>query len=139
MNEFVFTGRLVRDVELRTFGENRVTNFTVACDGRKNKDGTRTTDFFDCTAWNGLADTLSKYCNKGDKLLIRGEVHIHEHESATAKDKNGNPLKLRSPRINVNSVEFIGSRSGGNGNKTANTQSSNSYSPSEDDDGDLPF
>lgn len=139
MNEFVFTGRIVRDIELRTFGENRVTNFTVACDGRKNKDGTRTTDFFDCTAWNGLADTLSKYCNKGDKLLIRGEVHIDIYESNTAKDKNGNPLKLRFPRVNVNSVEFIGSRSNNSGNKTSNAQNSNSYSPSEDDDGDLPF
>lgn len=139
MNEFVFTGRIVRDIELRTFGENRVINFTVACDGRKNKDGTRATDFFDCTAWNGLADTLSRYCNKGDKLLIRGEVHINVYESTTAKDKNGNPLKLRSPRINVNSVEFIGSRSNNSDNKTSNAQNSNSYSPSEDDDGDLPF
>lgn len=133
MNEFICTGRLTKDIELRSVGDNTVANFTIACDRRKDKDGNRKADFFECVAWNGLAGTLEKYCHKGDRILIRGEINFNDYESNKFKDENGNPAKMRNTRINVNNVEFLGSKGA-----TKNTSNDENYEEVEDG-GDLPF
>lgn len=136
MNEFICTGRLTRDLEVRQVGEDgKVANFTIAVDGRKDKNGNRHTNFFDCTVWNGLADTMAKYCHKGDKVLIRGEVNIVEYESKTLHNDNGQPVKLRACRVNVSSVEFLNTKSS---NSDVSTSDSNE-ADNTTDDGDFPF
>lgn len=135
MNEFICTGRLTKDIEVREIGngDNKVANFTVAVDGRKDKNGNKRTDFFDCTAWNGMANTLAKYCHKGDKVLIRGEINIVDYESKNIHDDNGRPVRLKAAKVNVNSVEFLNTKG------TVNTSAKNENESSDEDDGDFPF
>lgn len=135
MNEFIFTGRLTKDIEIREVGENKVANFTVACDRRKDKDGNRKTDFFECVAWNGLAETLEKYCHKGDKILVRGEINFNEYDSTKFKDENGNPARIRNMRVNTNIVEFLSTKS----STTSNSSNEDTSSHAEENDDDFPF
>ena len=65
--------RLVRDVKLSTInfnGEERnVFNNAVAIQVDKAHS-----TFVNITAWGKTAETMAKHLNKGDELLIRGEL-----------------------------------------------------------------
>lgn len=98
-------GRLTRDVELRqTQSGVSVASFAIAVDRpRRNADGNRQADFFDCTAWRQTAEFVKQYFSKGRKILIEGSLQMREY---TAKD--GTNRKIAE--IVVDSVEFADSR-----------------------------
>lgn len=102
MNKFTCTGRLTRDPELaETNAGVAVCRFSIAADrGYKNANGEKITDFFNCFAWRGLAETIARYTRKGDKLLIVGVVETRSYE-----DRDGN--KRTVTEINVQEVEFL--------------------------------
>lgn len=77
MNVVVFSGRVVRDVELKEVGTNVKAVFSLANNFTfKNKDGEkqRRTTFVDCECWGTRADILGQYVKKGDYLVVNGEL-----------------------------------------------------------------
>lgn len=51
LNKFLVSGRMTADPEIKTIGENRLCEFTIACERPKRKgEETAETDFFTCTA-----------------------------------------------------------------------------------------
>ena len=86
MNSCVLVGNLTKDVELRQVNEQTTcAMFTLAvARDFKNPDGTTTTDFISCVAWNGQANFLSRYCKKGDKIGIVGRIQTRNYQ-----DQNG--------------------------------------------------
>ena len=69
MNKVFFIGNLTHDPELReTASGVAVCSFSIAV-GRNYTDGNgeRQTDFFNCTAWRGLGETIARYTKKGNK------------------------------------------------------------------------
>lgn len=82
MNSCVLVGNLTKDVELRQVSENTsCAMFTLAvARDFKNPDGTTTTDFISCVAWNGQANFLSRYCKKGDKIGIVGRIQARNYQ-----------------------------------------------------------
>lgn len=75
-NSVCMTGRLARDVEIRTFDNgDKAANFTLAVSRNyKNKNGEYECDFFNCQARNGTADLLYQYFKKGDFCPIAGKL-----------------------------------------------------------------
>ena len=82
MNSCVIVGNLTKDVELRQVNENTsCAMFTLAvARDFKNPDGSTTTDFISCVAWNGQANFLSRYCKKGDKIGIVGRIQARNYQ-----------------------------------------------------------
>ena len=82
MNNCVLVGNLTKDVELRQVNENTTcAMFTIAvARDFKNPDGSTTTDFISCVAWNGQANFLSRYCKKGDKIGIVGRIQARNYQ-----------------------------------------------------------
>ncbi len=71
MNEIHLTGRLVRDVELRqTTNANPYVWFTLAVNGKKDKNGNDSTDFITCQCWGKPAELMATFGQKGRRLLI---------------------------------------------------------------------
>ena len=72
MNSVILTGRLTSKPELRYTSSNMAnTNFSLAVDRNfKNQNGEVEVDFINCMAWNKLAETITKYCDKGNKIMI---------------------------------------------------------------------
>ena len=101
LNHIVLHGRLVRDPEIRyTQGGDAVCSFTLAVDRDvKGRDGTRLTDFIDCTAWRGTAELLGKYFRKGSLAIVEGRLELKDWT-----DKSGN--KRKSASVNVNGLYF---------------------------------
>jgi len=113
MNKIILIGNLGRDPEMNyTQSGTAVTKFSLAVNRiSKSQSGERQTetDWFNIIAWNQLAETCSKYLQKGHKVYVEGrltqrkytdrnnvertavEVIINEMEMLTPKDRQPSP------------------------------------------------
>lgn len=141
MNQIVIKGRIVHTPELKTTQSGvNVCRFSVAVDRRFKQNGEKVTDFFDCVAWRSSADFVSKYFDKGQEILLSGEMQSRQYE---ARDGS----KRRAWEISVDNVEFCSSKQGGAAPaQPAPQQPAPAYSAPKQDDfaiiddtGDLPF
>ena len=84
INRVVVIGRLVGTPELKiTQAGTSYVRVTIANEAvYKDK---KHTNFIDVLAWSGLAENLSKYCDKGRKILIDGRLEVKKN---TKGDKN---------------------------------------------------
>lgn len=79
MNRIFLTGRLVKDVELRTVQStgNSVAKFTIAVN-RDFKKGE--TDFINCTAFGKTAETIDQFFSKGRPIMVMGRIQVGSYE-----------------------------------------------------------
>ena len=105
MNKIYLIGNLTRDPELieTASGVHRC-RFSIAVNRNyRSADGERQTDFFNCTAWRGQAETIARYTKKGNKICVIGSVEIREYEDntgarRTAVDVIVQDFELLSPK-----------------------------------------
>ena len=82
LNMNLYQGRLVRDIELKDVGSNKLANFTLAVERSfKNAQGEKETDFINCTAWRQTAENLAKYVHKGDGIIVIGRTQVRNYEN----------------------------------------------------------
>ena len=76
LNQIIMCGRLTSDpVVIENEEGVKVCYITIAVPrAYKNAEGTYDTDFIKCTLWNGIAETTSDYCHKGDIVGIKGRL-----------------------------------------------------------------
>jgi len=119
LNDCAFSGRLVRDPELRRTGSGiAVTSFTVAVERDiPGQDGKRETDYPDCVAWREKGEFVAKYFKKGSPIVVKGRM-----QQRGWTDKQGN--KRTSWELQVEAVYFGGSKQDGEG---SGGQKSNQY------------
>lgn len=141
MNKVFLIGNLTRDPELtETSSGVSVCRFSIAVNrAYTSGDGERQTDFFNCTAWRGTAESVAKYCKKGNKVAVSGSVQIR-----TWKDNDGN--KHQGVDVIAQDVEFLTQkeRSGDDFydapvSSARGTARKKPALQSFDDDGDIPF
>ncbi|MFY8253796.1 single-stranded DNA-binding protein [Clostridium perfringens] len=126
MNKIVLGGRLVKEPELKFLdGDGKaVARFTIAVSRKiKGKDGKRESDFFNCVIFGKLAEGITKYANKGQEIILVGEVRNRSYED---KDK----IKRYITEVYVSEFDLFG-----NYKKEEN----NNIDYPEELDGDLPF
>ena len=104
MNRIVLTGRITKDLELKTTNNGTaVLSFSVAVNRRfKNADGKYDADFFNCVAWRQTAEFVSKYFIKGNMIALEGSL---QNRSYQAQDGS----KHTVTEIMVENAEFCGS------------------------------
>ena len=98
INRTVIIGRLVSTPELKiTQAGTSYARATIANEAvYKDK---KHTNFVDILAWGGLAENLSKYCEKGRKILVDGRLEIK-------KNKQGQTTYLNTTIIAEN-IDFL--------------------------------
>lgn len=128
LNHITIMGRFTKDPELRRTNSGKsVTSFTVAVD--RDVDRSKA-DFFDCVAWNGTADFISKYFTKGQLCVVDGRMEFRDWT-----DKNGQ--NRRSPELVVNNIYFASKRED---NSSAHIpEPVSNFNTILDDDDQLPF
>ena len=106
MNIVHLSGNFTRKPEVREVNSGdrstKVANFVVASSRRfKKKDGTmdEETTFINCEAWDTGAETIAKWFDKGDSIIIHGSLKNEKWE-----DKEGN-MRYRD-KIRVSNFEF---------------------------------
>lgn len=131
MNKVILTGRFTRDPESRmTQGNMEISRFSLACQSDfVNRDGQRDTEFINCVAFNRTAQTINRYCKKGQMVLAQGRIR---NSSYDAQDGT----KRYTTEIIVDSFEFLGgSRNDGatastSGYSAPVSNNTSSYNPS---------
>ncbi len=138
MNKVFLIGNLTRDPELReTPSGVAMCRFAIAVQRPYSQDGERQADFFDCTAWRGLAETIARYTKKGKKVAVSGSVQIRNYEDnqgqrRTAVDIVVQDCEFLSPRDSEDTFDA----------PEAPRQSAPKRKPTlqaMDDDSDIPF
>ena len=103
MNNYNFTGRLVRDQETRhTQSGMAICSFTVAVDyGYGDNKGS---NFIRCSLFGKRAEGgLPQYLVKGTQVAVSGELKVREYD-----DKEGN--KRTSVEVSVDKLDLIGGK-----------------------------
>jgi single-strand DNA-binding protein len=120
INRVVMTGNLTRDPELRnTPSGTPVCSLRLACNTRRRDASGEWTDkpnYFDITVWGAQGENCATYLSKGRPVAIDGRLEWREWE-----DSNGN--KRQSVEIIADSVQFLGSREGGENGQRFTPQS----------------
>lgn len=140
MQKFVAIGNLTRDPDYsETSSGVAVCRFSIAVNRRyTTANGERETDFFNVTAWRGLAETVAKYCKKGQKVAVIGTIQIRQYEANDGSTRT-------SVEVVADEVEFLSSKSGDseNGGNSGNSGNRSPRKPVHleafEDDGLIPF
>lgn len=131
MNKVNLIGNLTRDPELtETASGTAVCRFSIAV-GRNysNGNGERETDFFNCTAWRTLAESIARYCKKGNKVALSGSIQMRTYE-----DNQG--VKRTAVDVVVQEAEFLTPKSR---DEEPQKERQKKGLQAFDDDGDIPF
>ena len=87
MNRITLMGRLTATPELKEGNETKYCNFSLAVDRIKKGGNEPVTDFFNCTAFGQSAEFVSRYMEKGQRILVSGAVHIDSYVSKSGEKK----------------------------------------------------
>ena len=138
MNKVFLIGNLTRDPELtETASGVAVCNFSIAVNRNyASQYGERQTDFFNCTAWRGTAEAISRYTKKGKKIAVTGSIQLRNYE-----DNQG--VKRTAIDIIAQDVEFLSPRENGDAfdemDEAPRTAKRKPVLQTMDDDSDIPF
>jgi single-strand DNA-binding protein len=140
MNKVFLIGNLTRDPELReTPSGVAMCRFAIAVQRPySSQDGERQTDFFECTAWRGLGETIARYTKKGKKVAVVGSVQIRNYEDnqgakRTAVDVIVQDCEFLSPKDSDDSFGDVSEA------PRASAQKRKPVLQAMDDDSDIPF
>lgn len=100
MNKIWLTGRITKDLELRsTKNGTDVCEFTIAVNRPTSRDGEQKADFVNCVVYGTQAKNFSKYQKKGNLIAVLGEYRV---DSWQKEDKWYN-----KNYVLVNSIEYL--------------------------------
>lgn len=107
MNKVIQTVTLVADPETTEYGtEGKLSaRFRGAVNKRYRKDGEPDADFFMYSAFGKTAEFIKKFCEKGKKFLVEGELVNNNYE------KDG--VKHYGVKIIIDRIEFWGKKDDG--------------------------
>ena len=115
-NKVILMGRLTADPEAKqTQSGTAVTSFTLAVDRRYNSGEEKKCDFITVVAWKQTADFICRYFQKGQAMLVCGEL-----QTRSWTDNNGN--KRNATEVVASEVSFCESKRDGEGNNTFPSQ-----------------
>jgi single-strand DNA-binding protein len=102
MNKVFLIGNLTRDPELTEAASGvAVCHFSIAVNRNyQSGDGERQTDFFNCVAWRGLAETCARNLSKGKKVSIVGSIQTRTYI-------DNQDIKRSVVEVIVQDVEFL--------------------------------
>lgn len=102
MNRVEFIGRISSNPELLTTSTGvNICKFSLAVPRKfTNSKGEREAYFFNIIAWRGLGENIHKYCSKGSKIYIAGELQTNSYDAADG-------TKRYTTQIEANECEFI--------------------------------
>jgi single-strand DNA-binding protein len=120
----IIVGHLGETPQMREANGQPVTSFSVAVNIRRGEN--QTTTWYRVTAWNGLAETVCQYLEKGRRVLVDGS----NLRSSAYIDRDGQPRA--SLELTANRVQFLDSAS--------SDESDQEDAPPSDENGeDIPF
>ena len=102
MNRVNLLGRLTSKPVLRT-NESGTSNATFSIAVNDGFGDKQKTYFIPCVAWNKLAETIERYCDKGSQVSVGGKITTNSYET-----KQGE--KRFVVQVSIDECEFLNSK-----------------------------
>ena len=80
------SGRIGRDAEVRTVGDGKVANFSVA--ENIGFDKSKKTQWWSCALWGKRGESLAPHLTKGSAVTVCGEVSVREYDGKDGTRKH---------------------------------------------------
>lgn len=107
INSVALTGRLTKDVDLRTTQNGiSVASFTLAVNRQYSKD--KEADFINCVAFKKTAEVLQQFAGKGRLIGVTGSIQTRHYTGKDGKE-------VYVTEVLANNVSFLDSRSSNQG------------------------
>lgn len=74
--------------------------FTLAVNRKYSKNGEKQVDFINCVAWRKTAENLVKYCRKGSKIAVEGNIQ-------TGSYTNNHGTRVYTTEVVAETIEFL--------------------------------
>lgn len=120
LNNCSFIGRLTRDVDVATVGENnvKVASFTLAVDRsyKSKNENDPTADFIPVQVWRKKAEFAENYFSKGKQVYATGRLETYSY------DKDGRTVYAF--RLKAEDIGFADTLKGSGNAQTNETDSS---------------
>ena len=114
MNKVFLIGNLTRDPELsETNSGIAVCRFGLAVSRRRTSvDAEPQTDFFNVTAWRGLAETVARFTKKGNKVAVCGSIQLRNVEDNAGQKRTyvdiiADDVEFLTPKGQSNSSDDV--------------------------------
>ena len=105
-NSVNLIGRLGKDPEVKTIGDNQKASFSIATnDSYKNQKGEKVEDtqWHNVVIWGKLADEAGKFLKKGAEVAVEGKLVHRSYETEKGEKKY-------VTEINVNEFLLLGAK-----------------------------
>ena len=144
MNKVILVGRLTKDAEIRTTQTGKkIASFSIAVDDGKDSSGQRLTSYFNCTAWDSLADLVEQFIKKGHRLAITGKLQNRSWDKPDgtkgyATDISVRELEMLTSKAEADSIATSSSEGGYTAPSNNNSASSKPQASKSSADTELP-
>lgn len=84
MNRLALVGRIVREVELKEVGDERIVlNNSIAVQrSYRSENGLVEADFIPFVVWGKRAELIEEYCEKGDLIGLGGRIQSRSYQNS---------------------------------------------------------
>ena len=107
LNSVQLHGRLTAEPQCKE-GNAPMVRFSLAVQRNfKNQEGNYDADFINCMAFGKRANMIAQYFHKGSEMIATGEWR-------TGSYTNQHGQKIYTNELNVNTVDFVGSKKSSN-------------------------
>lgn len=134
LNKVMLIGNVGRDPEVRYLDANnpntqgrKVATFTLATSERyrdRNGELRENTEWHNIVAWGQSADVAERFVKKGTQLYIEGRLRTRSWTDQTG-------AKRYTTEINVDSLQLLGRREGGQDGNAAGGYQQQNYQPQQ--------
>ena len=107
-NTVILTGHVGQNPKSTVFGNTgkKLAKFSIAVKEYSPNQEEPRTEWFDVTAWEGLAERVLKYVTKGREVVITGRLS----SSTYTKEENGVQMQITKPVIKLSSFHLCGKK-----------------------------
>ena len=98
VNKVILLGNVGKDPEVRETNGGSVANLKLATSEKytdKNGQKQENTEWHSLVVYGKLADVVSKYVNKGDKLYVEGAITTKKWKDKEGNDRYTTEIKVR--------------------------------------------
>ena len=93
MNKVELMGRLTKDVEmLKSKSGTEVAKITLAVPRKLSKENE--VDFIDAVAFGKMAENLAKYVEKGNRLIVVGQINLNNYQDKEGKTRTSTTIVI---------------------------------------------
>lgn len=86
-NRITLVGNVGKDPELKTVGNNKVIDFSLAINEPARGQTPEKTEWYRVTFWDRKAETISQYVKRGTQIMVEGRLNVRTYLDNTQRER----------------------------------------------------